>query len=99
MADIMRGTDIPITLINLPVGIDIKRLDFAQNGKIVITKTHNDFTIDGTTGVCEITQSEALKLDARCPVEIQLAYHLGGKAQRTYITTIPVRRILYEGEV
>lgn len=98
-ADIMKGTDIPITLINLPVGIDIKRLDFAQNGEIVITKTHNDFTIDGTTGVCEITQSEALKLDARCPVEIQLAYYIDGKARRTYITTIPVRRILYEGEV
>lgn len=99
MADIMKGTDIPITLINLPVGIDIKRLDFAQNGVIVITKTHDDFTIDGTTGVCQLTQAETLKLNDKRIVEIQLAYLLGGKAQRTYIKSIPASRILYQGEV
>ena len=99
MADIMRGTDIPITLTNLPEGIDIKRLDFAQNGVIVITKAHGDFTIDGTTGTCELTQEETLKLDAKRNVEIQLSYLLGGRAQRTYITTIPASRILYEGVI
>ena len=99
MADIMRGTDIPITLTNLPEGIDIKRLDFVQNGVIVITKVHDDFTIDGTTGTCELTQEETLKLNEKRKVEIQLSYLLGGRAQRTYITTISASRILYEGVI
>ena len=99
MASLMRGTDIPLTLINLPEGIDIKRLDIAQKGRIVITKYHDDFTIEDNTGVCYLTQEDTLKLDDKRTVEIQLAYYLNGKAKRTYITTVSASKILYDGVI
>ena len=96
---IMRGTDIPLTFINLPVGIEIKRLDLAQNKGIVITKYADDFTIEGTTGYVELTQTETLKIDDKTAVKIQLSYYLGGKAKRTYVKTVPASEILYNGEI
>ena len=107
MSGMRRGTDIPVTLKRLPQGIDIKRLDFAQNGNIVITKFHDDITIEETpseqgvivTGYTLITQKEALKLEEKRVVEIQLSYYLGNLACRTEIATIPAKRILYNGEI
>ena len=99
MAELMRGTDIPITLSNLPEGIEIKRLDFSQNDEIVITKLGSDFTIEGNTATGELTQEETLKLDQNKIVELQLAYKVNGKARRTYIKKCPASKILYEGEI
>lgn len=99
MASIMRGTDIPLTFKNLPEGIDIKRLDIAQNDVILITKWHDDFVIEDGTGVCELTQEDTLKIDEKRTVDIQLSYHLNGKAKRTYITTVSASKILYDGEI
>lgn len=99
MAELMRGTDIPITLTNLPDGIEIKRLDFSQNDKIVITKLGTDFTIEDNTAIGELTQEETLKLDDKRLVEIQLAYKVNGKARRTYIKGVSASKILYEGEI
>lgn len=100
MADLMRGTDIPLTFRNLPEGITIKRLDISQNDNIVITKTGEDFTIEDNVGVVELTQADTLKLDATRLCEIQLSYHNSdGKAKRTYITVVPASKILYNGEI
>ena len=99
MANIMRGTDLPLTFINLPEGIDIKRLDIAQDGEIIITKYHDDFTIEDNTGVVELTQAETLKISAKKSIEIQLAYYVNGKAKRTYVTTVSASKILYDGEI
>lgn len=99
MAGLMRGTDITLTLRNLPVGCEIKRLDFGQNKEIVFTKYPDDFTIEGTVGYVEITQEEALKISDKYIVEMQLSYYLGGKARRTRIAKIPAEKILYEGEI
>lgn len=96
---IMRGTDIPLTFTKLPEGIDIKRLDLAQSKGIVITKYAEDFTIVGTTGYVELTQTETLKIDDKSVVKIQLSYYLGGKAKRTYIKTVPASEILYDGVI
>lgn len=99
MATIMRGTDIPITLINLPEGIVIKRLDFAQNGNIVITLYGEDFTIEDNRATAYLSQEETLKLNEKITVEIQLGYTIGGKAQRTFIKSVPAGRILYDGVI
>ena len=100
MADLMRGTDIPLTFRNLPEGITIKRLDISQNDNIVITKTGEDFTIEDNVGVVELTQADTLKLDEARLCEIQLSYrNADGKAKRTYITAVPASKILYNGEI
>ena len=95
----IRGTDIPLTLVNLPEGCEIKRLDFSQNDVIVITKTTDDFTIESDTATCKLTQEETLKFDEKRIVEIQLSYYLNGLAKRTHIKTIPAERILYDGVI
>ena len=100
MADLMRGTDIPLTFRNLPEGIVIKRLDISQNDKIVITKTGEDFTIEGDVGVVELTQEDTLKLDETRLCEIQLSYYnANGKAKRTYISAVSASKILYDGVI
>ena len=101
MSTMMKGTDIPITLTNLPEGCDIKRLDFAQNNGIVITKYGEDFTIDteARTATATLSQEETLKFDYNRIVDIQLSYHLNGLAQRSSIKTVNAGRILYDGVI
>ena len=99
MATMIRGTDIPFGLKNLPEGAEIKRLDFAQNGEIVITKTGEDFTIDGTTAYSRLTQAETLKLNDKRMIEIQLSFIFNGLAKRTHIASVAPEKILYEGVI
>ena len=99
MADIMRGSDIPFILKNLPEGATIKRLDFAQNENIVVTKTGDDFVKDGENYNALITQEEALKFNEKRIIEIQLSYVLNGHAKRTRIATATPDKILYEGVI
>lgn len=99
MTSIMRGTDIPFFLRNLPEGAEIKRLDFAQNGMVVITKTTEDFDFDGTTASAWLTQVETLRLKEKYMIDIQLSLHINGKAKRTLIKRISLDKILYEGVV
>lgn len=96
---ITRGTDIPITITEIPANTVIERLDFAQNGKIVITKMGSDFTIDSYGAHAELTQAETLNLDANRIVEIQVSCKINGKARRTLIAKMPANRILYEGVI
>lgn len=99
MGNIMKGSDVSITLKNIPDGMVIKRLDFSQNDNIVITKTTEDFVYDGETYVSELTQEDTLKLDEKYMVEIQLSYKIGDKADRTPIVKCPASKILYQGVV
>lgn len=99
MASIMRGTDIPFDLKNLPEGTEIKRLDFAQNGKVVITKTVDDFIIDGTTAYSTLTQEDTLKVSDKYKIDIQLSLYINGKAKRTMIKSVSPDKILYEGVI
>lgn len=99
MADIMRGSDIPFVLKNLPVGATIKRLDFAQNKEIVVTKTAEDFIQIGDEYNAIITQEDTLKFNDKRVIEIQLSYEQSGHAKRTLIATATPDKILYEGVI
>ncbi len=99
MTSIMRGTDIPFFIRNLPEGAEIKRLDFAQCGIILITKTTEDFDFDGTTATAWLTQEDTLKLKEKYMIDIQLSLHINGKAKRTLIKRISSDKILYEGVI
>ena len=95
MTDLMRGTDIPITLTNLPNDFELKRLDFSQNNTIIITKVADDFTYDGNSAHSTLTQEETLKLNDMLTVDIQLSYYANGLANRTPIKSVSADRILY----
>ena len=99
MLQMMRGTDIPFDIRNLPVSATISRLDFAQQGKIVITKTTDDFTMVDGVAYATITQEEMLKIDQKRNIEIQLSFYLNGHAKRTSVVSTKPGRILYEGVV
>lgn len=99
MADIMRGSDIPFILKNLPVGATIERLDFAQNQEIIVTKFADDFTQDGDNYNALITQEEALKFNDKRVIEIQFCYKINGHVKRTRIATATPDKILYEGVI
>ena len=99
MADIMRGTDIPFILKNLPEGATIKRLDFAQNDEIIVTKFADDFVKDGDNYNALITQEEALRFNDKRVIAIQFCYALNGHAKRTRIATATPDKILYEGVI
>ncbi len=99
MASIMRGTDIPFDLKNIPEGTIIKRLDFAQNGAIKVTKTGEDFTIVDDTAYATLTQEDTLKFDNKFVIEVQLSVTMNGVAKRTVIKTVSPGKILYEGVI
>lgn len=99
MASVIRGTDIPFDLKNFPVGAEIKRLDFAQNDKIVLTKYAEDFTFDGEVYNATITQEEALKFDSKKLVEVQLSFALNGHIHKTHVKSFRADKTLYEGVI
>ena len=99
MADIMRGSDTPFVLKNLPVGATIKRLDFAQNKEIVVTKTADDFIQVDDEYNAIITQEDTLKFSDKRVIEIQLSYEQSGHIKRTVIATVTPDKILYEGVI
>ena len=100
MASIMRGAEIPFDIKNLPEGSEIKRLDFAQNGVIKITKTGEDFIYDEEgTAFSSLTQEETLNLDDKHKIEIQLSAYINGIPKRTLIKSVSPDRILYEGVI
>ena len=99
MASIMRGTEIPFDLKNLPDGTEIKRLDFSQNGQIKITKTGEDFTIVDDTAYATLTQEDTLKLDDKHMIEIQLSVYINDTPKRTLIKSVSPDKILYEGVI
>ena len=99
MASIMRGTEIPFDLKNLPDGTEIKRLDFSQNGQIKITKTGEDFTIVDDAAYATLTQEDTLKLDDKHMIEIQLSVYINDTPKRTLIKSVSPDKILYEGVI
>ena len=99
MTMIMQGTDIPSALKNLPEGTIIKRLDFAQHGENKVTKTGEDFTIEGSTAYSSLTQEDTLKFDSKYAIEIQLSAYINGMAKRTTIKTVSPGKILYKGVI
>lgn len=99
MASVIRGTDIPFDLKNLPVGAEIKRLDFAQNDTVILTKTADDFIVDGTTASATITQEEALRFDSKKLVEVQFSFALNGHIHKTHVKSFRADKTLYEGVI
>lgn len=99
MASVIRGTDIPFDLKNLPVGAEIKRLDFAQNDKIVLTKTADDFAQTGEVYNAIITQEEALRFDSKKLVEVQLSFAFNGHIHKTHVKSFRADKTLYEGVI
>ena len=97
--DMMRGTDIPFDIRNFPEGASIVRLDFAQNGNIVITKNADDFTYQDGTAYSTISQAEMLKIDAKRMIYIQLSFYINGHAKRTSVVSAKPGKILYEGVI
>ena len=100
MQTMMRGTDIPFDIKNFPEGAGISRLDFAQNGNIVITKSADDFTYgeDGTA-YSTINQEEMLRIDPKRMIDIQLSFYINGHAKRTSVVSAKPGKILYEGVI
>lgn len=101
MASVIRGTDIPFDLKNMPVGAEIKRLDFAQNDNIILTKTADDFSYDSQLNIynATITQEEALKFDGKKVVEVQLSFLLNGHIHKTHVKSFRADKTLYEGVI
>ena len=99
METMMRGTDIPFDIKNFPEGASIARLDFAQQGEVVITKTADDFTYQDGTAYSTISQVEMLKIDPKHLIDIQLSLYINGHAKRTSVVSAKPGRILYEGVV
>ena len=99
MLQMMRGTDIPFDIRNLPVSATIARLDFEQQGNVVITKTTDDFTLVDGVAYATITQEEMLKINQKRNIDIQLSFYFNGHAKRTSVVSTKPGRILYEGVV
>lgn len=99
MKSVMKGADIPIYITEIPQGLTIKRLDFSQKDKIVITKMGEDFTVDGDEAYTTLSQEETLRLDDKRNVDIQLSYEMNGLVNRTPIVKVNPNKIIFKGVV
>lgn len=93
---IRKGTDTALTITNFIEGTSFQRLDISQNGKIIITKTADDFRVVDDMAFVEITQEETLLIDIKRVVELQLSFLLGGKAKRTPVIRVSAEKVLYK---
>ena len=97
-----RGTTPTLTFI-LPFsteGMDVLKLNFSQNNKIVFQKTLKDVTLDGYSVYLTLTQEETLKLSSRQgSLDIQMRCGYGETRLASNIITVEVEKLLKDGAI
>ena len=98
-----RGTT-PTLTFRLPIdtgGITVLSIAVAQGRQVKIEKTLSDVHLDGNVISCTLTEDETLSLTAGASVEakIQLRVGVGEQRMASQIFTVPVERILRDGEL
>ena len=98
-----RGTT-PTLTFRLPIdtgGITVLSVAVAQGRQVKIEKTLSDVHLDGNVISCTLTEDETLSLTAGASIEakIQLRVGVGEQRMASQIFTVPVERILRDGEL
>lgn len=98
-----RGTT-PTPTFRLPIdtgSITVLSIAVAQGRQVKIEKTLSDVHLDGNVISCTLTEDETLSLTAGASVEakIQLRVGVGEQRMASQIFTVPVERILRDGEL
>ena len=98
-----RGTT-PTLTFRLPIdtgSITVLSIAVAQGRQVKIEKTLSDVHLDGNVISCTLTEAETLSLTAGARVEakIQLRVGVGEQRMASQIFTVPVERILRDGEL
>lgn len=98
-----RGTT-PTLTFRLPIdtgSITVLSIAVAQGRQVKIEKTLSDVRLDGNVISCTLTEDETLSLTAGASVEakIQLRVGVGEQRMASQIFTVPVERILRDGEL
>lgn len=98
-----RGTT-PTLTFRLPIdtgSITVLSVAVAQGRQVKIEKTLSDVHLDGNVISCTLTEDETLSLTAGASVEakIQLRVGIGEQRMASQIFTVPVERILRDGEL
>ena len=98
-----RGTT-PTLTFRLPIdtgSITVLSVAVAQGRQVKIEKTLSDVHLDGNVISCTLTEDETLSLTAGASVEakIQLRVGVGEQRMACQIFTVPVERILRDGEL
>ena len=98
-----RGTT-PTLTFRLPIdtgSITVLSIAVAQGRQVKIEKTLSDVHLDGNIISCTLTEDETLSLTAGASVEakIQLRVGVGEQRMASQIFTVPVERILRDGEL
>ena len=98
-----RGTT-PTLTFRLPIdtgSITVLSVAMAQGRQVKIEKTLSDVHLDGNVISCTLTEDETLSLTAGASVEakIQLRVGVGEQRMASQIFTVPVERILRDGEL
>lgn len=98
-----RGTT-PTLTFRLPIdtgSITVLSIAVAQGRQVKIEKTLSDVHLDGNVISCTLTEDETLSLTAGASVEakIQLRVGVGEQRMASQIFTVPVERILRDGEL
>ena len=98
-----RGTT-PTLTFQLPIdtgSITVPSIAVAQGRQVKIEKTLSDVHLDGNVISCTLTEDETLSLTAGASVEakIQLRVGVGEQRMASQIFTVPVERILRDGEL
>ena len=98
-----RGTT-PTLTFRLPIdtgSITVLSVAVAQGRQVKIEKTLSDVHLDGNVISCTLTEDETLSLTAGASVDakIQLRVGVGEQRMASQIFTVPVERILRDGEL
>ena len=98
-----RGTT-PTLTFRLPIdtgSITVLSVAVAQGRQVKIEKTLSDVHLDGNVISCTLTEDETMSLTAGASVEakIQLRVGVGEQRMASQIFTVPVERILRDGEL
>ena len=98
-----RGTT-PTLTFRLPIdtgSITVLSIAVAQGRQVKIEKTLSDVHLDGNVISCTLTEAETLSLTAGSSIEakIQLRVGVGEQRMASQIFTVPVERILRDGEL
>ena len=92
-----RGTT-PTHTFTLPFDtslLSVVRVTYAQMGRVVLTKTGEELTLEGNTVTVRLSQEETFRFNSSHPVELQVrALTADGDAINSDIVTVPVGRCL-----
>ena len=100
----MHRATTPTLTFRLPIdtgSITVLSVAVAQGRQVKIEKTLSDVHLDGNVISCTLTEDETLSLTAGASVEakIQLRVGVGEQRMASQIFTVPVERILRDGEL